>query len=225
MSAPLRPPDLAPWLPKLLEHLGADRARVEALVNSLGDDGKAPLAHALLTCFPDKTDGDALTAFRQLRKRIRDKSAGIELEVDTAKVAPTLRKIWFATSGAQSEQIALHTETHTTALTGWIPSTGFKRSDLGKLEIALCIFAPRSRALAWFGALAAMPDGAIDYSDIAPLTDEFWKGAVRNPFYRPLKQSTTVRLDADVLIWLRAQGKGYQTRINKILRDAMLQEY
>ena len=73
-------------------------------------------------------------------------------------------------------------------------------------------------------ALAEMPYDAIDYSDIAPLTDDFWKGAVRNPFYRPLKQSTTVRFDADVLIWLRSQGKGYQTRINKILRDAMLQE-
>ena len=73
-------------------------------------------------------------------------------------------------------------------------------------------------------ALAAMPDDTIDYSDIAPLTDEFWRGAVSNPFYRPLKQSTTVRLDADVLIWLRSQGKGYQTKINKILRDAMLQE-
>ena len=71
-------------------------------------------------------------------------------------------------------------------------------------------------------ALAALPDSQIDYSDIPPLTDEFWKHAVKNPFYKPTKQATTVRVDADVLLWLKGQGKGYQTRINAILREAML---
>ncbi|MFO1429912.1 MAG: BrnA antitoxin family protein [Candidatus Competibacteraceae bacterium] len=73
-------------------------------------------------------------------------------------------------------------------------------------------------------ALKALPDSEIDYSDIPPLTDDFWKHAVRNPFYRPTKTSTTVRLDADVLQWLKSKGKGYQTRINAILRAAMLKE-
>lgn len=72
--------------------------------------------------------------------------------------------------------------------------------------------------------LAKMPDSAIDYSDIPPLDDGFWKNAVRNPFYKPTKQATTVRIDADVLLWLKATGKGYQTRINAILREAMLQQ-
>ena len=45
---------------------------------------------------------------------------------------------------------------------------------------------------------------------------------MRNPVYRPTKTSTTVRLDTDVLLWLRSQGKGYQSRINAILRRAML---
>lgn len=71
-------------------------------------------------------------------------------------------------------------------------------------------------------ALAAIPDEAIDYSDIPPLTEAFWENAVRNPFYRPTKTSTTVRIDSDVLAWLRAQGRGYQTRINAILRREML---
>jgi len=61
-------------------------------------------------------------------------------------------------------------------------------------------------------------------ADIPPLGEEFWRKAVRNPYYRPVKTSTTVRIDADVLAWLRAQGKGYQTRINGILRAAMLDE-
>ncbi len=73
-------------------------------------------------------------------------------------------------------------------------------------------------------ALAAMPDDQIDYSDIPPLTDEFWKNAVRNPFYKPTKAATTVRVDADVLMWLKSKGKGYQTRLNSILREAMLRE-
>lgn len=67
-------------------------------------------------------------------------------------------------------------------------------------------------------------DSAIDYSDIPPLDDDFWKSAVRNPFYKPTKTSTTVRVDTDVLLWLRSKGKGYQTRINVILREAMLRD-
>ena len=64
-------------------------------------------------------------------------------------------------------------------------------------------------------------DAAIDTSDIAPLTEDFFARAVRNPFYKPVKHSTTVRIDADVLGWLKAQGPGYQTRINALLRAAM----
>lgn len=71
------------------------------------------------------------------------------------------------------------------------------------------------------GAPARLDDSQIDTSDIPPLTDEFFRTAVRNPFYRPMKQSTTVRLDADVLAWLKSQGPGYQTRINELLRAAM----
>jgi uncharacterized protein (DUF4415 family) len=73
-------------------------------------------------------------------------------------------------------------------------------------------------------ALKSASETDIDYSDIPPLTDDFWKNAVRNPFYRPTKSTTTVRLDTDVLLWLKSQGKGYQTRINAILREAMLKE-
>jgi uncharacterized protein (DUF4415 family) len=74
-------------------------------------------------------------------------------------------------------------------------------------------------------ALKAKPESEVDYSDIPPLGDAFWKKAVRNPFYRPTKTSTTVRIDSDVLLWLRTQGKGYQSRINAILRRAMLESF
>lgn len=79
----------------------------------------------------------------------------------------------------------------------------------------------RKRALA---RLAARPDSEIDVSDIPELTEEFWRNAVRNPLYRPVKKQLTVRLDADVLAWLRRSGKGYQTRLNMLLRAAMLQD-
>jgi uncharacterized protein (DUF4415 family) len=59
----------------------------------------------------------------------------------------------------------------------------------------------------------------IDLSDIPEVHD--WSGAVVGKFYRPIKKQLTIRLDADVLAWLKAQGRGYQTRINKILRNAM----
>lgn len=71
-------------------------------------------------------------------------------------------------------------------------------------------------------ALASRPDSEIDYSDIPPLPEQFWQNAVRNPLYRPVKTQASVRIDADVMAWLKSQGKGYQTRMNAILRDAML---
>ena len=73
-------------------------------------------------------------------------------------------------------------------------------------------------------ALSALPEQRIDTSDIKALGAAFWRDAVRNPFFRPVKQSTTVRIDADVLAWLKAHGKGYQTRLNRILREAMLED-
>lgn len=81
---------------------------------------------------------------------------------------------------------------------------------------------PTRRQKAELAALSKMPDAQIDYSDAPPLDEAFWKNAVPNPFYKPKKTSTTVRVDADVLAWLKAQGKGYQTRLNAILRNAMM---
>lgn len=68
-------------------------------------------------------------------------------------------------------------------------------------------------------ALAGMPDETIDLSDIPEVMD--WRGAEVGKFYRPLKESVTVRLDADVVHWLKQEGKGYQTRLNAILRREM----
>ncbi len=70
--------------------------------------------------------------------------------------------------------------------------------------------------------IANMPDEDIDYSDI-PELDEAWfaKAELRMPI---TKEQVTLRLDVDILRFFKAQGKGYQTRINAVLRayvDAM----
>jgi hypothetical protein len=64
-----------------------------------------------------------------------------------------------------------------------------------------------------------MKDSDLDYSDIPPLGDEFFKQATLA--WPPAKRQLTIRLDDDVLKWLKANGRGYQTRINRILRAAM----
>jgi len=71
-------------------------------------------------------------------------------------------------------------------------------------------------------ALAARPDSQIDTSDIPEMTDQQWEHARRGHFYRPRKRQITARVDADVLDWLKSQGRGYQSRINAILRREML---
>ena len=68
-------------------------------------------------------------------------------------------------------------------------------------------------------ALMRMKDEDIDLSDIPEITD--FSKAVVGKFYRLIKKPLTIRVDADVLAWLKAQGKGYQTRINSLLRAAM----
>jgi uncharacterized protein (DUF4415 family) len=95
-------------------------------------------------------------------------------------------------------------------------------SKLVRKTLAECKLAPASKRK--LAELAALPDSEIDFSDIPPLPESFWKNAVRNPFYRPVKQQLTVRLDADVVAWLRRQGRGYQTRLNQVLRKAMLED-
>ena len=71
-------------------------------------------------------------------------------------------------------------------------------------------------------ALARRPENEIDFSDLPDTGTQAWGDATRGKFYRPLKQQLTVRIDADVLAWLKSEGRGYQSRLNDILRSAML---
>ena len=48
-----------------------------------------------------------------------------------------------------------------------------------------------------------------------PAHPEYWK-------VEPVKVSLSIKIDADILAWFKSEGKGYQTRINKALRDVML---
>ncbi|MPV87004.1 BrnA antitoxin family protein [Ostreibacterium oceani] len=66
----------------------------------------------------------------------------------------------------------------------------------------------------------AIKDDAINTDDIPELNENFWENA---ELYRPKKQQITIKVDADVLLWLKSNGKGYQTRLNEILRKSMAQ--
>jgi uncharacterized protein (DUF4415 family) len=68
--------------------------------------------------------------------------------------------------------------------------------------------------------LAVRPHREIDFSDI-PEIREIPSDAIIGKYYRPKKETVTIRLDADVLAWLKASGGGYQTRINHFLRLLM----
>jgi uncharacterized protein (DUF4415 family) len=78
----------------------------------------------------------------------------------------------------------------------------------------------RTREVAELKKLAAMPDSEIDDSD-APALKSFPVDVHVGRFYRPVKQQISLRVDADVLSWFRAQGKKYQTYMNEVLRREM----
>ncbi len=76
--------------------------------------------------------------------------------------------------------------------------------------------------LAELAALDAMSDDDIDTSDIPEVTD--WSNWTRGKFYRPVKKQVTLRIDADVIDWFKAQqggARGYQTKINAALRKVV----
>lgn len=68
-------------------------------------------------------------------------------------------------------------------------------------------------------AIAAKRDSDIDFSDAPPVLD--WSAAEIGKFHRPAKRPFTMRLDSDVIAWLKADGPGYQTKANWLLRSAM----
>ena len=71
-------------------------------------------------------------------------------------------------------------------------------------------------------ALKARPEDDVDTSDIPELTEEFWQNAVRNPYFKPVKQQLTLRLDSDLVAWFKRRapdGRGYQSAINRALRE------
>jgi len=73
-------------------------------------------------------------------------------------------------------------------------------------------------------AVADMPEGQINTSDPDAPEVIDWSNATRGRFYRPVKQLKSLRIDADVLAYFQQQGPGYQTRINRVLRAAMLRD-
>jgi len=68
-------------------------------------------------------------------------------------------------------------------------------------------------------AIAATKDADIDLTEMPEVVD--WSGAEVGKFYRSPKQPVTIRLDADVIAWLKSYGRGYQTKANLLLRHAM----
>jgi uncharacterized protein (DUF4415 family) len=95
-----------------------------------------------------------------------------------------------------------------------------KKTVSYKLE-SLPVLTTKDRAK--LKALAARPNSEIDTTDLPEWTNAQWKTAVRGKFYRPNKKQITAKVDADVLDWLKSQGKGYQSRMNAILRREMLE--
>ena len=76
------------------------------------------------------------------------------------------------------------------------------------------------RERAELAALVELPDAKIDLSDAPEVPD--WSKARRGLFYRPVKRQLTLRLDADLIDWFRQHAtkeEGYQTRINRALRE------
>jgi uncharacterized protein (DUF4415 family) len=86
---------------------------------------------------------------------------------------------------------------------------------------------PRKLTPAQEERLARMTDDDIDYSDIPDMGDdeEFFANAIRGGYQWPQpKRQLTIRIDADILDWLKSKGRGHHPRLNYILRMAMVKD-
>jgi len=72
-------------------------------------------------------------------------------------------------------------------------------------------------------AVAAKKDADIDLSEMPEVLD--WSGAEIGKFYRPPKKPVTMRLDTDIISWLKGYRRGYQTKANFLLRHAMMNSF
>jgi uncharacterized protein (DUF4415 family) len=88
-----------------------------------------------------------------------------------------------------------------------------------KVKITQAASGVRTQGKTDFKRLRQMRDEDIDYSDIPKLDQSFWRAA-KLTMPEP-KDRVTIRLDHDVVEWLKKNGSGYQTRINAILRSYM----
>ena len=96
-----------------------------------------------------------------------------------------------------------------------------KLGDKVRYEVDLSALPPLSpRQEADLATLAQQTDEKIDTEDSPEMPAN--ASAARGRFYKPVKQQITARVDADVIDWLKAQGAGYQARMNAILRREML---
>ena len=67
------------------------------------------------------------------------------------------------------------------------------------------------------GQIASTPDESIDFGDIPELDETFWREA---ELVEPDRtEQITMRVKRSVLEYFRASGKGYQTRINRVLES------
>jgi uncharacterized protein (DUF4415 family) len=69
-------------------------------------------------------------------------------------------------------------------------------------------------------------DKSLDSTDpdCPAMPPEFWEGAQIGKFYRPRKTQVSLRIDDEILAWLKSKGEGHLTRINEILRERMTSE-
>jgi uncharacterized protein (DUF4415 family) len=75
----------------------------------------------------------------------------------------------------------------------------------------------------YLDSVAAIKDEDVDFSDIPEITDiSALVQRFPREMYKPLKVAVNCKLDADIVAWLKSGGKGYQTRLNVILRRVML---
>ena len=68
-------------------------------------------------------------------------------------------------------------------------------------------------------------DRSLDHDPDAPVpSPEMWQNDAIGKYYRPLKTPVSLRIDNDVLAWLKSKGEGHISRINGILRERMEQD-
>jgi len=138
-------------------------------------------------------------------------------DTKTANIDTTQLQLWAQSALSWFTHIQIPTMTNGSVSSGCVKQRGAKGNYMKR--VIMKDDAPAALTAAQEAQLTALQGRSPNTADLPEASEENWRHA--RQFYKPRKEPISIRVDADILDWLRRKSDRYQTEINRILRKEM----